>query len=441
MRSIVIFLLACTCLVRADEWSEERIAAQHKANHAAALNWHAALAAEEHLLQLPGVIANRKTKTVRILAESTMVTAGEPLEFVLITAASGHDYESLAMSYALPDDVTKAMAFIGLKPGRPIDYEGLHFFPRGPRVNVELEWTNATGEKQCVSYSQLIKTRESGRVLPHSDVMYTGGSGSAPGSIISLYNEPLTLFDVPRVAPQGDVYGEQELNVVLRIPPYQLVELRLSARYADGKLRQLDRVVRMQQGKASTAFVVEDPDGGQLLKGNFAALLAYFEKGISHGYDYYLTIIPDADMSLVELRKYYELFRRFDREGVLHLDPVKGQLFYQALLPDEQYRKREDRYTQPWELRLTLGADKLLHGNLARIEELYNDEGERTLRCSRWDVDNAEAVKKRVGQFPEGVGNGLFVLVDADIKYGLLQNYLADLSAFFPGIFVYFTEK
>ena len=69
----------------------------------------------------PGLLANRAEKWVKIQAEAVGASTNSPCEFMLIAEASGHDYESLMVSFAKPSDVHEALVFTGMNPGMPVD--------------------------------------------------------------------------------------------------------------------------------------------------------------------------------------------------------------------------------------------------------------------------------------------------------------------------------
>ena len=50
----------------------------------------------------------------------------------------------------------------------------------------------------------------------------------APVSILSLYNEPQTLLDVPRLSPQGEVYENYTANPETLLPAGRMVQLTLA---------------------------------------------------------------------------------------------------------------------------------------------------------------------------------------------------------------------
>ena len=188
-----------------------------------------ALAADEDMLRLPHVTANRVAKRVEIDAVTTDVKKGDILEFLLISKPSGHTYESLAVSDAKPSDVKKALEFIGMTAGHGVDPAKLRFWPKGERAIVSVLLNNAAaGTKPTRVEKLVLNERAKAASIPESGFVFIGSrmiedrenpgtpafaaDVREPNSIIANYNENESIFDVPRVAPQNDVYRTQVAN-------------------------------------------------------------------------------------------------------------------------------------------------------------------------------------------------------------------------------------
>ena len=81
------------------------------------------------MLVLPGAAGRpQKSCVVTLWGEATGVSPDAPIEFLLIPTDSGHDYEALTISFAKPSDIHRALAFIGLKPGKSVDYAAYRYW-------------------------------------------------------------------------------------------------------------------------------------------------------------------------------------------------------------------------------------------------------------------------------------------------------------------------
>ena len=72
-------------------------------------------ASDAKMLVLPGLLANKETKRVSILAEATGLEAETVIEFLLIDQSCGRGYESLLWTFARRRDDYRALALIGMQ--------------------------------------------------------------------------------------------------------------------------------------------------------------------------------------------------------------------------------------------------------------------------------------------------------------------------------------
>ena len=132
------------------------------------------------MLVLPGLLADRRARTVTIRARATGLPRGEPMEFFLIPADSGKDYEALAVAFVKPSDVDRAIRFIGLTPGRPINYAQQRFWAKGPRLSIHYEWDQPAAEEGGkpqpvrVRAERLAIDTRSGKPMPFDGFIFTG---------------------------------------------------------------------------------------------------------------------------------------------------------------------------------------------------------------------------------------------------------------------------
>src|SRR5882672_4122693 len=134
-----LLLLACT-VVFADEPADKPDLALQASNQAYEQNQKQFKDNQDYLV-LPGLLADRKEKTVRLYGRATGLGPGDPVEFFIIPADSGKDYESLTVAFVKPSDVDRALKFIGMKAGRPVNYTENQYWPKGERVLMSVEWT------------------------------------------------------------------------------------------------------------------------------------------------------------------------------------------------------------------------------------------------------------------------------------------------------------
>ncbi len=342
-------------------------------------DWHArdlaAARTRTNLWGRPGLVADRATRTVRVYGESTTLKPGDPVEFSLIAEPSGKDYEALAVSFAQPSDIHRALEFIGLRPGAPTSPSGLRFWPRGERVRItfDLIATNRVLTPIGSAESLVSDTRvnsplpESGFVFcgahwtrgtddatPSTGLVYTA-DGFSPNAIVSIYNEPNTVLDVPRRAPQSDVYTFQVPNPARQLPDLRLLQITFAPAFPDGAARLIDWTLRLHGLTNGTpAFSVTASDGKtSLSSATGAALAAAVEAAIRAGTDVFATPVIDDAMSLGALTAACAVIERMEDSFGLRIEPPPaGHPYYKTFLPNPAHRDRAKRPMQPFELSL-----------------------------------------------------------------------------------------
>lgn len=297
--------------------------------------WQRKLAESADVRVWDGVAADRRTRTIEILAETTGISAGIETEFLLIGAKSDRAYEAVFVSKNDGDAVLQAAEFIGVAKGRPVNPRTLVFHPRGERFTVEVRqlkdesagpvgrWIQDTRDPECLARG----------------FTFTGGEDwkgtTIPAAIVSLYNEPCSMFDLPFQAAKGVVYGR--FRAARKAGMHEKVALVLKfLPTADGGPRSVDKVIAFGPD-AKVADVVRD-------------LRAASEAG----HDLFVTVKADDAATMENLRALAKVLTMLDAaDGTVRLDrPGEGEFYPNAFLPEEGWRVRTARPFQPWELHL-----------------------------------------------------------------------------------------
>jgi hypothetical protein len=341
--------------------------------------WHArdlALARTgTNLWVRPGLVADRAARTVRVYGESTSLNLGDPVEFLLIAEQSGKDYEALAVSFAQPGDVHRALEFIGLKPGATANPGDLRFWPRGERVTITFALAATNGATTPIGRAESLTTDtranaplpETGFVfcgarwtnslddtLPATGLVYTADVFS-PNSIVSIYNEPNTVLDVPRRAPQHEVYTFQVPNPERRLPATRLLQITLAPEFPDGAQRLIDWTLRVRGlTNGMPAFSVTSSDGSTALaSAPESALAAAIQAATRPGRDVFATLLIDDPLPLGTLTSACATVERLeDTLGLRVEPPPAGHPYYKTFLPNPAHRDPARRPMQPFELTL-----------------------------------------------------------------------------------------
>ncbi len=417
-------------------------------------------AGDADTLVLPGVLADKKTKTVELLAESTGLAGRSIAEFCLIGEGSGHDYESLFTALGTAKDLRAAMEFLGFPMGRGAMSAPLSFWPRGERVVVEVQSPGASGRVRIEDFVLDSRSEESkpmertgallcGSFPGRGDETLLAADVDGPCSYISTYNEPTTLLDFPRFAPQGEVYEHFLANPSTVLPAGQPCRIFFTMEpRGDKGPRARDctlRVLPGAEGSALPACRLTDASGASLLpegKDGLQDALQFF-KDSSKDYDSYVTLDWDEALTAGSAEAVAELLRNLDNEWGIRVEaPKEGQLYYRAFLPLQEWRSRKERPTQPCELRISRDGDGAAKATLVTVKEIWpenTDVGvEPELKVSESPVASVEA-------FPEALAatgvelRVLLVFVQKTTKLSEALPYIRAVQKTHPNIYL-FTE-
>lgn len=431
----------------------------HESQSKAALN-------NSDVLVLPGLIADRKRKTVNVYAESTGIGDAEPVEFFIIAQGSGHDYEALAVAFAKPSDIHRALVFIGVPPGKAVDPRNLRMWPKGERVFIDFNWPVPAAQGKAptrVPVEHFLidgRTRKSMKQegflfvgsqmvpsLTESNKTVYAADSVAPNSIAANYNEPTTVFDLPRQASKSEQYNHLSSNPEHAIPRGTLLQVLIRPERTDGHRRVEDLFVSVApKGADAVAFSVRTATQKTLLRGGtLPALLATFEKIADADKDPYVTLSFGPNVTLAHTRKFCEAMTTLEGPAGVRMEPPPaGQLYYQAFVPNPEFGQRAKRFTQPWELYVEL-QDKGLSARLVRVEERRGEDPPwketsypaRTAEELARTIVRVTAEQRAAGSF---IPPAIVVYVPGNVTYAAFMRLIADARKTHPLIHVFLKE-
>ncbi len=417
----------------------------------------------------PFVTADRATRTVRVEARATGRQSGRQREFLLVNEKGGHDYEAYAVTRAMPSDVHEALVFVGLRPGRPIDPRRLVFWPRGERVLVEIE-TSAPflpareGEPLPAAPEAPVRFRaeeavldtRTGRTLPPVGFAFVGSvfleeddvpglKGYAadllePNAIVTLFNEPTTVLDIPRLGRKGELYDYQVINPARNLPEGAAVTVLLRPEAWDGgPSRNVDVTIGVHPGPTpgDPPVLSFEVAGRDPRRGGIGELRAAVGELRAAGFDVYARVRPAPEVTVGALVPFAADLDRCVHVDDLRVEPPEGDhLFYQAFEPDPNFRDRERRPSQPWELHLA-PAGAAPPARLARLDTPYNeDDGSygEPVEIARPVADPSEmpALSADGPDLPV-----LLVFAPRTTAYADVLRYVAPVRDRFPVVFVF----
>lgn len=326
----------------------------------------------------PGVKADTEAREVVIQAASTGIAPGDPVEFGLLTPASGHDYEALAYGEARAEDVRAALEAIGLPPGRPVDLAKRRFWPKGERVFIEVRWTDVVDggyEKNVrVPLEQMLLDRRLEGPMAVQGFTFTGSQwvetddGAvlaadrfSPHAVVSFYNSPLTVLDLPGRGNQNEMYGVFSLNPDYRLEKEHPMEFILRPEYTDDKRRVRNLTWRIQPSGENVSTNWSDMSFALLSqkeqklndRDSVAGCLSLFSALQENGQSPYITLDISPALPLGAVARFCRLVQEIEGDRGIRVEPpIEGQLYYQSFLPSPEWKTAEGRFAQPVELHL-----------------------------------------------------------------------------------------
>ena len=406
-------------------------------------------------LVFPGLLADRKSKRIFIHAEATGISAGTTAEFFLIGENSGHAYEALAISFAKPGEIRKALIFIGIQPGEPAQPKALRFAPKGERVLMTVSSTNSIHPLNVIRAEDMIFDNVTGKSLPRTGFVFTGSFLSDPNAafcsadtqqpcaIAPNYNEPSALLDLPRPAPQRDIYGKLTVHSNLILHEGQLLEILLEPEYKDGKKRVMDLVLTVEQPSPENNIectLTKTGPENLVAHGSLNDVLEQFSSFTDNGQTTYVSLHFDDNLSLGEIQKLCAILAAIETESGIQIEPPPaGHLYYRAFLPNEEHRARTNRIVQPWELLLKQNKS-VTRGTLVEIQQAWKEnELDPELVIKKHKVSTPTALREKFDEIGSGTP-AVFVFADVSLSHGALMSFLTPIMTTHPMIHV-FLEK
>ncbi len=411
------------------------------------------------MLVLPGLVSDRKARTVEVLAEATGLDSEEVAEFLLIDQGSSHGYEALLWSFAKPSDVHRALEFIGLKPGTPVDPRALRFWADGDRVMLNVRVNGG----ETFPIERLILDKETDKTLPEEGFIFAGsvmvpsrdGKGAAqyaadvydPRSVASIYNEPAAVLDVPRQATQGEVYGNQVVNPDHALDGGELLTIVMTPGESDGRPRARQVRLALDCGVGTTGMVCRLSETGGAVVAEAPELTPVLEKLVAlkeEGAPPYVELSFGEAVPVTGVGKVCTLMAMMEAMGMVRIKPpVDAQPYYRAFVPDKRWLKPEGRPTQPWELHLGRKDDK---AELVWHEPKWSDDSlaptftrrsfvipSPVALCAKLDKDREEALDG--GASPTfGV---LLVYAPSTMRYGEVMAFVRPVLGTHGTVYVF----
>lgn len=356
-----------------------------------------------HLLVLPGLVADKKTRRVEVTVERSAVGRNAPCEFMVVGESSDHAYEALLIAFAKPSDVHRALRFIGTEPGESFDPASLRFWARGETFILTVTATNAAP----IRLESLLMDRRTGKPLPEDGFMFVGSrrvpaldepvrqvyaaDEFQPKAIVSLFNSPHSVLEVPRSVSKDVIYQNTTVNPDYPWAEGALLTLVFEPANKDGFMRVKDLVLHVEArpGEGNPSAL----DVGRLAGLRFQlteaetvlnrqeTLISVVESlaGLDRKkHDPFLVVRFAGNVGLDQAQALAEILSTLDREQGVRIEPPSaGQIYYRAFTPDRDLLNRAERLYHPWELSLSEKGGRV-SGTLLRVESVWKEGASRS---------------------------------------------------------------
>ncbi len=398
-----------------------------------------------------GIVADRKKREVKVKAVACGLAKGAPTEFLLV-GEGGKDYESLSATFARASDITAAMKFIGMQPGRPTDRRVFQFWPKGERVRITFHFQQ-DGKTVNVRAEDLVLDNTKNKTLPREDWIFAGSTmgefegkkiflADNTGDIIADFNSPWTVFDVPYRAEQGAVYGSLVPNPKYLMKMHQELVISITPVLPPGQTRVVDYTVTVggQDGKPPAAandirLTVRDGAGKEVLNaGDFKAFLNVLLQGMKQKKDIFTRLQFADNMPTRALLEFAPLIQELVNKKVIRIEADEKQLFYEAFLPQAGWRNPKKRVIQPIELHLHDDGTRHI---FQYYDEEYLQSGDVKLKKNAYQFLGSAELMKIIRTRKQWDTSTVLFFCAPKVPYRLIRKFYLENAKLLPVAYVF----
>lgn len=290
------------------------------------------------VLAFTPLAADKASHTVTFTAKATDVTTGTTVEFAFVGPDSDRAYEAMFVTDAKVADIAKAFDEAGIPCGRAIDPLACRFWPVGKRIKIEpsvRDYIDDT-EKGSVTAFRYTGGKRDGKGIPVANT-------NMPSAVFALYSLDQSLILADDARDQSAAYGRFRATGKAR--EGERISFKVSW---DGRSGTEPRRLELVPGKVREAI--------ESLKGSATDL----------------DVLPvfSPELTVAEAASAAKAISVIDSKSVKINGFQEGQIFYRGFLPDEKWRDRQKRLTQP--LEVCVGTTNVVY---TVIDEDWNVDG------------------------------------------------------------------
>lgn len=338
-----------------------------------------------------------QNKSVSIVATSLAPEKKQEIEFFLVGPGSENDYEAMFMSKANIKDIADAFQKVGFPLGKFADNSKCRFYPSGMRIQIEPSLNNYIKDKTSISNE-----------LP--EIVFTGGergegnsplaATNMPMAIFAMYNLKQSMIQFNDFLPQSESYG--------RFVPAQKVQ----------KGKDVVFKFKLIENSSEIEYTAKFDSIGTAKK--------VFEeiKQISSKSCNSINVTPDfsPELSVGDALSISQALKTIDSPKIKISGFKNGQFYYKSFIPQQSWRERSTRLSQPVEIHYSKDSKP----KLIIIKEDWSDEKsmDPKLNVNEYPIDSIDKITKE---------NACFFYVDSSVKLKTLY----DLKNKLPSTIVY----
>lgn len=382
-----------------------------RANLKVAETWGMPSVASAGVIWRRGLVADKASGTVTVLAEACDIQRGTTVEFPLIGELSDRDYEAAFRTFAKPGDIAAALEWLGVPRGANVDSGKMQFWARGERVEITVGRLPAGGGTIPVSprpIQSYILDKSTGRAPNWESFVYCGSPDDpqstnglrladtvAPNAILATYNEPQSVLDTPALSSQSDVYERFVLAEDAPFEPFAPYVVTFKpVRRADGlpRVKPLDVAFSVKEGKVVASLKA----GAAQSELEIPRLLETFHKLTADGFDPHVAVAFGDDLTLLQATVLARLLDKCEKEGDIRVaPPPAGALYYKGFMPNDDWRSAKTRISQPWEAHIPTNGAPI---RLVQTVEDWSDKNSLDPRLStkEYSVATPEEAEKTI---------------------------------------------
>ncbi len=404
--------------------------------------------ADDPMIQVGrGLLADKKHRYIDLLATATGAGPDTQID-TFIVSDSGESGSALAITPVRPDEVQRALEFIGMTAGHPMDMSNTYYWPKGERVTITYYWNDAEAGRfnQSVRAEKLITDLNWNEHLPELGFRFVGPSkntGASPPSILiaTTYNTQNSILEVPYIVDRRELAGRLVGSTEYRIDSGTKLRIRIRPEFATDQKRVYEFFVDISPGDGDDAdrvsnlgVVLRSADESEVISGEFVTVYAYLEALTNDGKEPFLQLRFSDTLSVQSAGDVSRFARQFLIEQDIRIAPNSTHLFYSAFLPSESWRdpNRRNRSSQPLEIHLGVDNDaEAFSGEI--IQHTQSSVAGATQRSFGSIGELQEAIEH--GQ--PWTTDGAFIITSPALSYGEIRVVFDLIREDFPNFYVF----